>query len=360
MNATKDSSRTVRLLLALAAAALLVKLLLTPSATQAQSAEAPRSVPASTFDPEDYHSKVEWSQEIQNRMLYQDFRGALALCLEAQRRYPDQQLFRDYEASIREYLQASMRSSSEAGEREDEQLEGIYEEDSSRISLRERLVLQAEQDPLLALQGGVGLHRASTADKMSVLNPFSRASIDLYFSPNLGINLFYYDSHWNLVLEHTPGSSISGTLYSLAFGGSLRFRNKFNDFFNRSTLSFTLDVGMGLYDMFPVLSNYNPQLFLLLGFAFSDRPFYHFWGIEALAGLQIDLSFSVYLNVQANAPGVVRTGNWQAILWQSFGMLRLGLSYRGSISEHYKNEQVFFFQHQFALMVGLEWRTNFQ
>ena len=303
-----------------------------------------------------YRTIKEWSGEIQKHMLRQDFRSALALCLEAQQQYPEQQMFRDYEASIREYLQAEQRSS-EA----DEQLPGVYEEEEIQITLRQRLVAEAKQDPLLAVHGSVGLHRGLSVDGMTVLNPLAGAALNLYFSSSLGINLFYYGLHWDLRLEHTPSKSIPSTLYSLAFGGSLRFRNKFNDFLNRGLLSFALDIGVGLYDLFPLLlKDYQPKLVLLLGFNFSDRPFYHFFALEVLAGLQIDLNLSLYLSLEPNAPSVVQTGNVEAILWQSFGVLRLGLSYRGSLSEYYDRKQVFFVQHQFALLVGLEWRTSFQ
>ncbi|WGK70349.1 hypothetical protein P0082_05670 [Candidatus Haliotispira prima] len=329
-----------------------------------QQIEEQREEQAREFDSlsGSYRSKELWVRDIESRMLVQDFRGALALCLEAQRDYSEEPLFRDYEASLREYLQAEQRRSAGV-QGDEEELQSVYEEEEPKISLRERLVAEARLDPLLALQGGVGLHRAVTSDGMTVLNPFSQATVDFYFSSALGINLFYYDSHWDLPLEHTPGSRVSSTLYSTAFGGSLRFRNKFNDFLNssnRSSLTFALDLGGGLYDLFPLLIDYEVKPFLLLGFGFSDRLFYHFWGIEALAGFQIDFNFSLFLDLQRDAPSIVQTGNWEVILWQSFSVLRLGLSYRGSISEYYDNEQVFFVQHQFVFLVGLEWRTAFR
>ena len=320
--------------------------------------------PSRSFSLADGHSEAEWSREIRNRMLHQEFHRALALCLEAQHQYPQQALFRDYEASIREFLQAEQHRMSEAsaGFRDEEQLTGDYRDQRQRVSLRERLVTSAKQDPLLAIAVGMGLHQGSTLGGMTVLNPFLQGKMNLYFSPSLGLNIFYYGLHWDLPFEHSAGSKVQHSLYSVAYGGSLRFRNKLlQGLFNRSFLSLAIDIGAGLYDVFALSpQGYTTHLIMVLGMSLSDRPFYHFGGIEALAGLQIDLNASLFLNTEDNAPNILQTGNIEVILWQSFGVLRFGLSYRASISEYYRDEQVFFLQNQFAFVAGLEWRTSFQ
>ncbi|MEM9423180.1 MAG: hypothetical protein AAF975_00150 [Spirochaetota bacterium] len=328
------------------------------------------------LETESFSSLQEWSQKIESRMLYQDFRQALVFCLEAQREFPEEQIFRDYEASIREYLQAGSPpnpgSSSAAADHSTARKKGPptaqdirtapairTEEPIPKLKLKERFVIAALQDPLLAAHGGIGFHQGSTIGGMKILNPFTEAKLGLYFGPSLGVNIFYHDSHWNLRLEHAPGSAIKSSLYSLTFGGSLRFRNKFKDLLGRSLLSFAFDVGVGLHDVFPLLlEDYSPKLILILGFGFSDRPFYHFLGIEALAGLQVDLGVSLYLG--GDSPSLVERINWEFTVWQSLGIMRLGLSYRGSTSEFYGRQRVFFVQNQFAFLVGLDWRTNFQ
>ena len=311
-----------------------------------------------------YRTIEEWNQIIQNQMLEQNFRVALASCLKAQSQYPEQNSFREYEASIREYLQVKQQSDNEETITEiydeEKQLQNIQEENpQSRLTLRDRLVLAAKQDQLLAFYGGIGLHQGNTADGMTLLNPFTQAVMNLYFSPNLGVNLFYYDPHWELPLERTPGGLFRSGLYSLVFGGSFRFRNRINTFSNRSSLTIAIDLGLGLYDLFVMIANYQPEAIIVLGFKISDRPFYHFFGIEPLAGLEVDLSFSLYLNTKREILNIVQTGNIQAILWQSFGIFRLGFTYQLSISEFYEEQQISFIQHQFALLVGLEWRTSF-
>ena len=323
---------------------------------------------AAAQPPKTEHSPQAWERKIQDLMLAQDFQTALAQTLEAQQQYPEQRVFRDYEASIREYLQAKRQlatqneipqDSRDSGEN---QLKGVYQNEPDRPSLRERLVAAAKLDPLLELQGGIGLKGANSlqnkAANQAALGPFTQAAMRLYFSPNIGVELFYYDSHWNLreLLKNLAGQNLA----SIVWGGSLRFRNKFSPFFDRGSMSFALDIGVGLYDMFTVLQNYAPRPIIVLGFSFSSRPFYHFGGIEALAGLQLDLGFSLFLNMQSDAVSIVETGNAEVVVWQSFGIFRLGLSYRGSLSEYYKQKQIFWVQHQFSLLTGLEWRTSFQ
>ena len=297
-----------------------------------------------------------WERKIQVSMLAQDFQTALAQTLEAQQQYPEQQIFRDYEASIREYLQANA-----GGEPDDAATVGETRDanEPRRPSLREKLVAAAKLDPLLVLHGGFGLKAAASAGQTALqLGPFTQAAMRLYFSPNLGVELFYYDSHWNL--RSGSQNLSSQNLFSIVWGGSLRFRNKFNPFFDRGFLRFSLDIGLGLYDMFAVLQNYRPRPVVVLGFGFSSRPFYHFGGIEALAGLQLELGFSLFLNLQSDAVSIVEMANAEVVVWQSFGIFRLGFSYRGSLSEYYKRKQVFWVQHQFALLAGLEWRTSFR
>ena len=307
-----------------------------------------------------------WERKIQDAMLAQDFQTALAQTLEAQQQYPQQPVFRDYEASIREYLQAEKQLTGQTEDSKDSrdsgetQLEGVYQEETSRPSLREKLVATAKLDPLLGLQGGIGLKGANSLQNQTqgVLGPFTQAAIHLYFSPNIGIELFYYDSHWDL--QELLGNPVQPSLSSIVWGASLRFRNKFSPFFNRGSMSFSLDIGIGMYDIFSLVQNYVPRPVIVLGFGFSSRPFYHFGGIEALAGLQLDLGFSLFLNMQSDAASIVETGNAEVTIWQSFGIFRLGLSYRGSLNEYYKRKQVFWIQHQFSLIAGLEWRTSFQ
>ncbi len=310
----------------------------------------------------DFYTIAEWVRKIKNRMLYQQFHQALTLCLKAQKQYPEQPIFRDYEASIREYLQVMLHNytgntEENNAEVSELQLETIVEQQPKQLTLKQRLIAMAKQDPLLSIYGGAGFY--SSADKNleePVVNLFTQAVLRLYFSTSLGISFAYYDPHWNFQLQNKAESA----LYSFALLGSLRFRNKFNLFSSRSYLSFAVDIGMGLYDIFPSLEDYQAKFVLLLGFSVSNKPFYHFWGIEALAGLQLDLGVWLYLSMQANALSIVQTGNWEAILWQSFGILRFGLAYRFSISEYYQQDQVFLAQHQLAFLLGLEWRTRFQ